>query len=240
MSVWRIFLGNTLNDKPQTTLIRDQRVLIFHAHNLNSSLVGFIEKLKSSTIKPSQRVGLQFLLYTCVLVYMASFFPLLAAFWGASIGLDVIDRWVLRKLFFAQALYYFLRYIYTTMSFLRSVSQRSAAHFLEFHQLMVSRANCISTNTQSPSQNFSYKSENKTEKFNVGFQRMGKMQAQHFASHGVNITFNEHEFVKDSTQEPPEIYHDQNTPFFIISGARRAIQFTTFLPKHQSFQHVQW
>ena len=56
---------------------------------------------------------------------------------------------------------------------------------------------------------------------------MGKMQAKHFASHGVNITFNEHEFVKDSTQEPPEIYHDQNTPFFIISGARRPIQFTT-------------
>ena len=88
--VWRIFLGNTLNDKPQTTLIRDQRVLIFHAHNLNSSLVGFIEKLKSSTIKPSQRVGLlQFLLYTCVLVYMVSSFSSLAAFWGSSIGLDV-------------------------------------------------------------------------------------------------------------------------------------------------------
>ena len=49
---------------------------------------------------------------------------------------------------------------------------------------------------------------------------MGKMQPQHFASHGVNITFNEHEFVKDSTQEPPEIYHDQNMPFLSFQGLR--------------------
>ena len=55
------------------------------------------------------------------------------------------------------------------------------------------------------------------------------MQPQHFASHGVNITFNEHEFVKrqdpGAARDLPWPKH-ANMSFFIISGARRAIQFT--------------
>ena len=61
--------------------------------------------------------------------------------------------------------------------------------------------------------------------------------SQHFASHGVNITFNEHEFVKDSTQEPPEIYYGQNmlTCRFLSFQVRDVLSNSQLPPKTSIF-----